>query len=1798
MSKLRRLRPGVFLLSLFLVIVLLVAGQGPPGLVQAAEVDFRDFACWASGSFPTDDYDDSNVSLEPEWGKDADEFAVDERDLRGDVRLDMDLKADYLGSPHDPPIDSAREPDVVPGTTPDRSLADSDSSLVYRPMEQPVYTLFNSIPEMVEYAFALDVFVGGDRSILDRRVKRLGLALNAFSAAEYPIGDGTWQSYVDEDRRYLLPWADITEYLDRRRVANPQNDAVRSFYAQWIDPANPEGGRAPDLVALARDDAANRLEALEGTFSAAGDGGVVHYGTMEAVGQEFTFQADENCGNLGVCNGIVQVSSSPVPVTLHVNIREQNDGQTYRSTTGTGDRRVVVSKSVDGITGVVTKTINTVPFDLGEIPPSTLRLRDPSTGGYYRRHQENTGADQLFVTLVLRNEYRRDLNFDPDSGSVYGERGLPVMGIDPWTYDRIGTARDPDLNEWFRVVVHGIDPNLVHDGYRQPQLSRAYPHAGSLTRDNSDHIEWPVNLEDVNWYLYRLPSTGYRDPLWLYWVSKEGRERVVSSAYGHDPVPFPRDGDLSSLSPAEVLVVPDCSLPGDDFDASVYGRGSPLNIESIKCSGLGADWEWNKVWKGERQGVNLPFDSPSTSDDDLLGPDLLVKQGVESAVDSWDPVGTRQLDRFEFLIYESERMGDSAASGKGYDAERRYGIPQDDAKERDHVDEWAFQEVDPNMPHLLVFTFYEAMIDDELVDFKVGDAGSEVQSFSLPKRRIQRVVCRMLVHPSGNWPTLGSIKRMIVSVFDTFKNFLTEQLDVLKGWIEAILKSIYESPRDVIERAAEVTCAGMAKLDQLVLNEVPGGSTLVDSEGRARTNAAAESRAEGFERCHRVSRPPVSTCDRSADAVFEGQCLELPELRMRVRNAEFIDPPGPGLPYREYSLRTPGRLRSPNFGERGASSKKSTGEGFEPKFLPAANPLASPLPVLTGRNVGLTRVFVDWDFRWDTVSPDIHDVIEGYTVYVHPDPKSAPAPVPESGWAFNLPKLVEVKTPPDFVGDPHSYEHRRIRGFSVGGLNRYDSDSSLARPGSDSLVSLPVENVDTEKNPVGSSRVRAEYESFNNYIHNMPLAPGFVHGFEVRPYVGSPGESDFRLGPKSERLLLRGDDVACDHLSGVDVEDIHRLYDCGPRSPAGMGYEDDEFRPGLLALTGTDICRDIFSSTPAKFTWDNPVVKQVWWLVWIIAGGVLFTLLVWQGLRMTYDIWLDPQPATGFRELVPRFLLSVALAASSLVICRMVLVLASDLTCFVAQYTGMSMWGVIGATFANLGIGIAAWFMGLFTLEDGVMGILNSFALLFFTGTMITIVFLCVLFIFFKVMLGMLIRLGLLAVLVALSPLAFAFYASDATAHWTKKWVSMFLGATFQQVVVLVVIYIGIGIMGDFLKSGAEYGMQAMVVGMILAFLTLALADAVPGIVNPGGKGLFGAYSQMIGMAAAGAMVVASGGASAIAGGIAAARGGAAAAAAPAAAAPASPGVGISTTPGAPGSPPGAPSAGGLVSSVSRGPVGPSAQGAGAPGAPSSVAPGSVAPGSVAPGSVAPGSVAPGSVAPGSVAPVTGPVALSTVPLPGVQAGSQPSGLQAAGAQPDPQAGVQPDPQAGVQPSGSQPGSQPGSQSVQPGARPGFQSGVQPGAQSGAQSAPQASSQPGVQLGAQTGIPAPGTPAPGAPASGPVAISTVPQAAPAVAPAVAPSAGAGGLLSRVGGGMASGFVRGARFGARMNTRIADVTAGNAFYSHSSRGDDAAMQAQQRREEETQDRALTRNSYNRMSDIMSRLEDRLQDPGGP
>ena len=889
--------------------------------------------------------------------------------------------------------------------------------------------------------------------------------------------------YPDEDQRFLLPWGGLDgkdKYMDRRRVAVPYKDAVQSFNGQWLDPANPGGGRALDFVALARDQAANRLEALEGTVSAAGDGGVVHYGTIEAVAQQFTFTSTNNCAGT-TCSGVTEVFSELVPVTFHTSVREQNDGQTYRNVTEAGDRvvRMFDVKEAADIKANPDLEVDLdklypkrdLKFDLSYLPPSTLHLRDPVSGAYYRRYQENTGSDHLQISLVLQDRYRRDLNFDPDSGPLYGERGLPVMGFEPWSYDSINSKRDVSVNEWFRAAaVQGDADQDAHWGYRQSLLHRVYSTELSELRVPSEpeRIGWPVNLEDLNWYLYKLPSTGYRDPLWLYWVSSDGRRRVVNSAYGKEPVPFPRDGDLGNLSSTDSMDVPDCFLPGErDEDGALLnyaasGYRPPLNIDKIHCDNLDPlVWDWAKVWKGLQGGVNLPFDSPGS--EHLLSDDLLIKQGVESAADAGGPIGTRQLNRFDFLINESERMGNFPPGQRGYDAERRYGLPRDGTQRDKYVDNWAFKSVDPNMPHLLVVTFYEAKVDKDLVDFKVDDdVGSLV--FSVPKRRLQRVICRIFVHPSGNNPAgyvggkiaaglvwaggkiggrvaSGAVSKATGAVSSGFE-----------GVISALVKGFSAAPLNVARQSTALVCGGVGELDRLsgldrtlVVSSVAfadastspyslwAANSLRDKDGDIRINAAQQSKLDGIEQCNEVSTPLISTCKRSSDVVFQGECMRLPELRLQVRDAEFIEPPAEFLTYDEYSIR-PLRDSWMHYGDRGVLQVASvTEEGVRPKFLPPANVDASPPDVLTARNVGLTRAFLGWEVRWDNVSSEIHDVIDGFMIFVYPDQKSSKVMVPEGGFGFHLPKLVQVE---------HNSRHDDLRystvdGFSVGGLHHY-----------------------------------------------------------------------------------------------------------------------------------------------------------------------------------------------------------------------------------------------------------------------------------------------------------------------------------------------------------------------------------------------------------------------------------------------------------------------------------------------------------------------------------------------------------------------------------------------------------------------------------------------------------------------------------------------------------------------------------------------------------------------------------------
>ena len=1644
--------------------------------------------------------------------------------------------------------------------------------------------LFDSFAEAIDYTFAADVlpddnWFGGDRYYLDRGIDVVDSQVDDLRLIYLDwLLDNRASSTRQPELGVTLPWKDQFSYLQRRAVAKATPSRVLKFSANWVNPNNPDGGIQFSHIDATIERRAAELDVLAASRQTEVSGNHILTGVQQAAALEL-FNSDVMTCVFGSCTETSTLNSVPIMVNGTVNMTDTNNGQSVVTDFQPSTRSVGIFEG-DGYprtTDVV--NINPEFFDV-----STVDYRKEQGGSFGDLFILDTDSDEIVVNLELNDEFRKDYEFD---GGRYFEESLllPAMGFDEstWTYDQFADGRAFAVNDPVEVVgtavtgvLHGPqlprDYSYKHVGYRQPSLSRAYfchlldspsrclpkrtdmfdaPDPApiptyipvdlglSLTTAGIRHIRWPTNTQDLQWYLYQLPGGGVGDSPWLFWISQEGQRRLVHSGYGVQAVV---DLPTCIVEGSEVL------LPG--------GKASQvplLDSKNVVCDLIGdhvqANWDATAISDGAGPRVYYPFDiSVADPGELLLGEGTshpnthdpvdfaLVKSGVESPVDIKDEIGSRNMNRFSFSIREENQLSSEDLDAEGSDALKRHGVPLDGEARIKYLEEWRAWEIDPNRPYLMVITYYESLepkLNTRRFEI-LGDGKEEFGEFTLPQRYIRRVVCRMMVLPPGFSSEAVAHSGLFSRTAENMKAALTEEFQQLWGWLESILRGLGTAHLVLAQRGGEVACLGMIKLDQLTALDNVSASAVqarVSEGGVLEINSASRSRNRGIDQCRRVSAPAQPVCDSNFDVITSGRCISLPKMKIEVRGAEFLDLDGiaDGVEFREYwrgnRLET---VLSGIFEDEVYIG--GTAEDFDAdpqRFYPALN--FGFEEQLNPRNVGLTRVSLDWDFESPAVSNDVYQAIEGFVLYVYPDEKSSPLP-PGEPLKIILPKWIEETVTPTY-GSAYASGHHSVDGFEVGGLNVYGLESmgsnGLARAYHGGVAGTSSFSVD------GSQLIKDEYKRFIRYVDNLPLAPGFVHKFVVAPFVGKPGVvGSFREGPPSEPMILDGNRAAClvptDKTTSPQESYLkYHVYKCDTSGDAGYAEEGPTI--GLLSLTGTDICKDIFSSTPAGFTWDNPVVKQVWGFMWIIAGGVLFSLLVWQGLRMTYDIWLDPQPIVGFRELVPRFLLAITLAAGSLLLCQLVLIIASDVTCFVAQVTGMSMWGVIGTTFGSIMDGYLDWSQGIieFTLEATLLAILKTVFQLLFGGLLVIILLLGLLYMFIKVALGMVLRIALLAVLIALSPLAFAFYASDSTSHWTKRWVSMFLGASFQQVVVLIVIYLGGHMLGNYLGGASESTFSVLIIGLLLGFAALALAAKVPDIVNPAGQGLFSSFGEMSKMAMAGGLVAASVGAMAVAGPFVAGAGAAAG--------------GIRSamggqSPAGGGSPPGGPSNSGVTMSLggttqTPGFVAPLAhQNFAAPGTvhgTGRTGSGPTVPGTVQQSPGGPGSPGGGQQPPqGPISP-GGPVGGSPVPVPGAPVVP----LSGSG--------------AAATPSGSQPGG------VQPIVGPVSGEGEASGEGSGESEAKKG----GLSLGS-----------------------------------VMRGAAAGGMFVPLQ--MLQGARRGARWSTGMNTRVADVVSGNSLYRHSSRADDAAVQQEKARSERQTEAGKTRTSYNRMSDVLERLERRL------
>ena len=92
---------------------------------------------------------------------------------------------------------------------------------------------------------------------------------------------------------------------------------------------------------------------------------------------------------------------------------------------------------------------------------------------------------------------------------------------------------------------------------------------------------------------------------------------------------------------------------------------------------------------------------------------------------------------------------------------------------------------------------------------------------------------------------------------------------------------------------------------------------------------------------------------------------------------------------------------------------------------------------------------------------------------------------------------------------------------------------------------------------------------------------------------------------------------------------------------------------------------DILTGTPPDLTYANDLVRQAWMVVWAITSGALVVILGWMGLSFIMAEHLGTRQA-GWREMVPRLVLGLVAAASSLWWCALVLDVADAVSGFIA----------------------------------------------------------------------------------------------------------------------------------------------------------------------------------------------------------------------------------------------------------------------------------------------------------------------------------------------------------------------------------------------------------------------------------------------------------------------------------------------------------------------------------------------------
>ena len=261
---------------------------------------------------------------------------------------------------------------------------------------------------------------------------------------------------------------------------------------------------------------------------------------------------------------------------------------------------------------------------------------------------------------------------------------------------------------------------------------------------------------------------------------------------------------------------------------------------------------------------------------------------------------------------------------------------------------------------------------------------------------------------------------------------------------------------------------------------------------------------------------------------------------------------------------------------------------------------------------------------------------------------------------------------------------------------------------------------------------------------------------------------------------------------------------------------------------------DILTGTPPELTYLHPFVRDAWLVVWAITSGALAVILGWMGLSFIVQEHLGHHQS-GWREMVPRLVLGLTAAASSLWWCALVIDVADAVSGFIAVSLDVTPGDLLRAPLFAL----------LAAVETANTGLAVFIALLYLVFG----------FFVLYLLVQMILRLALIDILLTLAPIALGLWILPHTAGWGKHWLRLFMTAVFQQAIQLIAVALAFAFLGEFASIAEFEPSEDLVWKLLMAIAFMYLAGRVPSML--GHHGTFDAWLHTLyfGMSLPGGMV-------------------------------------------------------------------------------------------------------------------------------------------------------------------------------------------------------------------------------------------------------------------------------------------------------------------------------------------------------